>query len=269
MGRTVIRPGHVDEARSRPDSTTRPREGALGGPKWRRTTKANPDRAGARNDCRRRNRVGRARARPQHHHADRGRARAGAERCADGRVRLEPLRRSQAALTDRVDSREPRSRGNRAHLLDPDAFIDDSEFPVWDSVRSEVAKAIALTLDAAVLYGTGAPSSYPTGARRPRRCGANGADALEAIDKCGEPIEATGLTRTASPPARASGRRCAPRIASPRAAVARRRAERLRDAGHADGGVGSSKGDALVGDWSKLLVGIREDIRFESERRRR
>jgi HK97 family phage major capsid protein len=45
----------------------------------------------------------------------------------------------------------------------PQAFIDDSEFPVWESVRSEVAKAIALTLDAAVLYGSGAPASYPTG----------------------------------------------------------------------------------------------------------
>lgn len=40
-------------------------------------------------------------------------------------------------------------------LYIPDAYLDDAGFPVWDSVRGEVAKAIALTLDAAVLYGSG------------------------------------------------------------------------------------------------------------------
>lgn len=48
-------------------------------------------------------------------------------------------------------------------LYIPDAYINDAGFPVWESVRTEVAKAIGKTLDAAVLYGTGAPASYPTG----------------------------------------------------------------------------------------------------------
>jgi HK97 family phage major capsid protein len=50
-----------------------------------------------------------------------------------------------------------------ATLAIPDAFIDDAGFPVWASVRSELAKAIAKVLDQAVLFGTSAPPEFPAG----------------------------------------------------------------------------------------------------------
>ena len=50
-----------------------------------------------------------------------------------------------------------------ATLAIPDAFIDDSGFPVWESVRSELAKAVAKVLDQAVLFGTSAPPRFPAG----------------------------------------------------------------------------------------------------------
>ena len=61
-------------------------------------------------------------------------------------------------------------------------------------MRTEVAKAIGKTLDAAVLYGTGAPASYPPGGIAALAGAAqSGTDALEAIDKAAGAIEATGL----------------------------------------------------------------------------
>ena len=46
-------------------------------------------------------------------------------------------------------------------LYIPDAYLDDAGFPVWESLRTEVAKAIGKTLDAAVLYGTGGSGVVP------------------------------------------------------------------------------------------------------------
>ncbi len=75
----------------------------------------------------------------------------------------------------------------------PDAFLDDAGFPVWESVRAAVGGAIALALDQAVLYGTGAPASYPTGGLHAIAGTAlSGTDALEAIDKAAAKIESSG-----------------------------------------------------------------------------
>jgi hypothetical protein len=58
-------------------------------------------------------------------------------------------------------------------------------------VRTEVAKAIGKTLDAAVLYGVGAPASYPAG-RLAALAGAaqSGTSAEGAIDKARSALEA-------------------------------------------------------------------------------
>jgi HK97 family phage major capsid protein len=76
----------------------------------------------------------------------------------------------------------------------PDAFLDDAGYPVWESVRSAVGQAIANALDAAVLYGTSAPASYPAGGIAALAGAAqSGTDALDAIDKAAEVIETSGL----------------------------------------------------------------------------
>jgi hypothetical protein len=147
----------------------------------------------------------------------------------------------------------------------PTAFVDDSEFPVWDSVKTETAAAIARAIDSAVLYGTGAPASYPAGGIAALAGAAEtAADALTAIDESASIIEASGLTPT--------GIAAGSRIGSALRAA-------YRDAMALPGEVPAptvyglpvirtaswddSHGDALVGDWSKLVVGIREDIRFD------
>jgi hypothetical protein len=150
-------------------------------------------------------------------------------------------------------------------LYIPDAYLDDAGFPVWDSVRGEVAKAIGLTLDAAVLYGTNAPASYPAGGIAAiAGTATTGTDALDAIDKAATVIEDTGAIPDgiAAGSAIGSALRGAYREVgalpseSPTPNVYGMPVERTPawDPTH---------GDALVGDWTKLLVGIRQDISFD------
>jgi HK97 family phage major capsid protein len=155
-----------------------------------------------------------------------------------------------------------------ATLAIPDQYIDDAGYPVWESVRSELAKAIATKLDLAVIFGTDAPPEFPAGGLA-ALAGApeTGTTAEEAIDAALAAVEAEGV--------QPSG------IASGLAILSAMRQSQLAS------GVGpvtqgqtmqlfglpvevtpawpaaSPAGDAVVGDWEKLLVGIREDVMFD------
>jgi len=44
----------------------------------------------------------------------------------------------------------------------PQNVVDDSDFDIWAEARPKVAEAIDRALDAAIFFGDGAPSSFPT-----------------------------------------------------------------------------------------------------------
>jgi HK97 family phage major capsid protein len=149
----------------------------------------------------------------------------------------------------------------------PDSFIDDSGIPVWEMIQGEFASAIAVALDQAVLFGVNAPVSYPVGgvAAKAQPPVSVVGDPAAALDGAMSAVEATGLTPTGiagSPLVRGAIRS----IASHQLLVP------VSDpATYAYFGLplvttpvwDSTKGDAIVGDWSKLLVGIREDITID------
>jgi HK97 family phage major capsid protein len=154
-----------------------------------------------------------------------------------------------------------------ATLAIPDAFIDDAGFPVWTSVRSELAKSIAKVLDQAVLFGTNAPAEFPAGGIAGLAGAAQtGATAGEAIDAALGVVEAQGVR----PSGIASGLSILSAI---------RKAQIAAGLGpvtvETPGGLfglpvettaywDATKGDALVGDFaSQLVIGIREDISYE------
>jgi hypothetical protein len=149
-------------------------------------------------------------------------------------------------------------------LYIPDAYLDDAGFPVWDSVRGEVAKAIGRTLDAAVLYGTNAPASYPVGGIAALAgVASTGADALAAIDAAATVVEDTGLI----PNGIAAGSAIGSALRSAYREVGALPSETPTPnvygmPVHRTPAWDATHGDALVGDWTKLLVGIREDITF-------
>jgi HK97 family phage major capsid protein len=148
----------------------------------------------------------------------------------------------------------------------PNHFIDDAGYPVWEQVRPLIATAFAEALDMAVLFGTGAPAAFPAGGIAALAGAAQQdlAGAPQAIDKAAGVLEAQGITPSGI-------------VASATIGTALRAAYRAAGAlpGEAPAQVlygwqvsqiadwDATKGDALVGDFNYLLVGLVEDIRFE------
>jgi HK97 family phage major capsid protein len=150
-------------------------------------------------------------------------------------------------------------------LAIPNAFISDAGYPIWEQVRPIVANALAEALDVAVLFGTGAPAGFPVGGIKGLAGVAQtGPDALAAIDAAAAAIEAAGATPDGI-------------AASSRIGTALRAA--YREVGALPGEAPAptiygwpvvpvldwddTAGDALIGDWDYLLVGVREDITFD------
>jgi hypothetical protein len=151
-------------------------------------------------------------------------------------------------------------------LAIPSAWIDDSGFRVWEQVRSRLAAAFARRIDETLLFGVApVPSSFPAGGIVAMAGTAvTGADALEALDKGLAAVEGEGLV----PNGIASG-----------ASIGTALRQELRSIGSLPSQAPSAsvygvpvaiaaywdatKGDAIVGDWTKLVIGIREDITFD------
>jgi hypothetical protein len=152
-------------------------------------------------------------------------------------------------------------------LAIPQAFLDDAGYPVWEQVRGRIASAFARRIDETVIFAVGpVPSSFPpTGVVGVAGTKLSGATALEAIDKGLAAVEAQGLVPNgiASGPAIGSALRkeylaiAVPPDTSPTQTLY---GLPVAVAAYWD----ATKGDAIVGDWSKLVIGVREDIRFET-----
>ena len=150
-------------------------------------------------------------------------------------------------------------------LAIPDAYVDDAGFPVWEQVRPQVASSLAEALDAAVFFGSGAPAGFPAGGLAGLAGAAqSGADAPAAIDKAAATLEAGGVTPNGIVSGSAIG--TALRAAYREAGALPGEAPAQVLYGWPVGQMSDwdpTKGDALVGDFNYLLVGLVEDISFE------
>jgi hypothetical protein len=149
----------------------------------------------------------------------------------------------------------------------PNAFIDDAGFPVWESVRPEVAEAIWRVFDAAALYGTGAPATFPSGGLvGMATAAAAGADGGEAVSNAFDVVEGQGLEVNGilgGPSLNSVFRNAALAYGAPQdlAATPERSLWGVRYATTPTWD--SAAGFALVGDWTYVVVGVREDMRFD------
>ena len=164
----------------------------------------------------------------------------------------------------------------------PDAVIDDSSLPIWETLRPYLAEAIGKKVDAAAIYGTDKPASWPlalvpgaiaAGVITPGNLAATPA---EQRKDAGQLVADLGLKMARSAGANLSGL-----IAQ---AGAGWELDRIRDADRRpiyDGVAGALRGVPfdelkngawsdvgtgdtavpLIGvDWSQVYVGIRQDI---------
>lgn len=159
----------------------------------------------------------------------------------------------------------------------PNAFLDDSGFPVWEETRPSVVEAMGTALDAAVLFGVNKPSTFPGPIYQTAHLSGNttlsglGVDLAQSIafaardlrreegyrttafaNQPGFQWELVGLRSTDGHPIyqqNLSGPISTGLYGFP-----------LMEAGN--GAWDSDEAVLILGDWSKSIVGVREDITF-------
>lgn len=158
----------------------------------------------------------------------------------------------------------------------PDAYIDDTNVPLWAELKPRMVEAIAKKIDGACLFGTSKPSTWspaliPAAIAAGNTVTANSADIALSVAELAEKVTLDGFSNI-------NGWLSRPGF--------QWRLQRLRASGSgepifntdlsggkpqnslygypmaevANGSWDSSVADVLVGDWSKAIIGTRQDI---------
>lgn len=159
----------------------------------------------------------------------------------------------------------------------PDAYIDDANIPIWDEVRPRLVEALAKKIDAACLFGVNKPSTWSpaivtAAVAAGNTVAANNADIPLSVAELAEKVSLDGFTNI-------NGWLSRPGFAW--------RLLRVRSSGSGEpiyspdlqnsrggnlygypmtevrnGAWDPTVADLLVGDWSKAIIGMRQDITF-------
>lgn len=160
----------------------------------------------------------------------------------------------------------------------PEAVLDDASFDVWGTIQPRLAEAIGRTLDAAIFFGTNKPSSWPRGvvdacvdASNIYARGTNAAAAgglAEDLNQLMGKVEADGfdvngwVSKTTFKALLRSARDTT--------------GQKLLDVSNStiEGSPlhyimpglwpsGSSAAEVVTGDWSNMILGLRQDITYK------
>jgi len=158
----------------------------------------------------------------------------------------------------------------------PEAYLDDAQVPVWDEVRPRLVEAFAKKIDAACLFGTDKPNTWGT-AIVPGAVGANHVVPVGTNDDLAADVSAAaGLVAEdgfavngfVSAPGfrwKLIGLRTAgdgaPIYAPPAGAQPGTLYGFELNESRA-GGFDVAEAELIAGDWTKSIVGLRQDITF-------
>jgi len=161
----------------------------------------------------------------------------------------------------------------------PEAVFDDTEFGVWEEVRPRIAEALGKIVDAAVFFGTSAPSGFDdslfegaTSAGQVYFEGGSGVDLAEDINQTWGMVEAVGAdvnTQYASRAIRMRLRGLRDDNGVPIYLESLRgdRADRSlmgEDITFVTNGAwDSDSATMIVGDRSAAIIGIRQDVTYK------
>jgi HK97 family phage major capsid protein len=160
----------------------------------------------------------------------------------------------------------------------PDSLVDDENIPLWAEIRPRVASAFAKKIDEAVLYGTDRPAVWTTDAIVPGAIAAgntvtahapNTGDTAQDIAKLGlllaeQGYDLNGFVTGPGYQYRLYQERDAngqpiygPAQGTNPATVFGNRFEQVKS-----GVWDPTQADLLTGDWSRSIIGLRQDITF-------
>ena len=146
----------------------------------------------------------------------------------------------------------------------PTAWIMDAGFDVEGQVEQTLSTAVAKVIDEAILFGTGAPATFPVGGVVAAAGAAHtGADALAALDASFGALEADGVDPNGIAASSLIGSALRQAYQAAAALPGEAPAQTIWGVPVSKGAFwDSTKGDAIVGGWQYLAIGIREDITF-------
>jgi HK97 family phage major capsid protein len=170
-----------------------------------------------------------------------------------------------------------------ATIAVPQSLIDDSGIPLWDSVKTAIVDAVTFSIDSAILFGDNAPPSFLTDGivgeaiadgrtvHAPAAAGAQ-PDLAEAVNLAMGDVENDGLQPTGHAAdvglkSKLRGLRDAnglPIFVPNLGAGSYDTLYALPIAWSASGAFDITVADLITGDWTKLIVGVRQDIRVET-----
>jgi HK97 family phage major capsid protein len=159
----------------------------------------------------------------------------------------------------------------------PEAYLDDAQMPIWDQVRPRLVEAIGSKIDGAGLFGTDKPSTWPTAIYQSAVAAGNvvvsgaGADfAVDVASAAGKVSEdgfaVNGFVSRPGLTWKLNGIRSAQGVpiyqpnlqGTPGGTLYGYPMSEL-----ANGAWVSSEAEVIMGDWSKAIIGLRQDISFK------
>jgi HK97 family phage major capsid protein len=166
----------------------------------------------------------------------------------------------------------------------PQSLIDDSGVPIWAAVQQAIVDAVTYSIDSAILFGENAPPSFPADgvagqaltngrvAHSPDAAADPAVDLAEAINLAMADVENDGLMPTGHAAdvtlkSKMRGLRTTtgePLFVPNISAGMYDTIWNLPVAWSASGAFDISIADLITGDWTKLIVGVRQDIRVET-----
>jgi HK97 family phage major capsid protein len=170
-----------------------------------------------------------------------------------------------------------------ATIAVPQSLIDDSGIPLWNSVKAAIVDAVTFSIDSAILFGDNAPPSFLVDGvvgeavrdgRVPHSPVAppGQPDLAEAVNQAMGDVENDGLQPTGhaadvSIKSKLRGLRDAnglPIFVPNLGAGSYDTLYALPIAWSGSGAFDTTAVDLITGDWTKLIVGVRQDIRVET-----
>lgn len=159
----------------------------------------------------------------------------------------------------------------------PEAYLDDSAIPVWDEVRPRLVEAIGAKIDAAGLFGVDKPTTWGTAVVPGAVSAGNtvadgtGTDTAQDVAKLGELLAQDGYAANGFI-ARPGFKWKLVGMRSQEGAPIYQPDLQGRPGGSLygyplsevnNGSFDATEAELVTGDWSKVLLGLRQDITFK------
>ena len=159
----------------------------------------------------------------------------------------------------------------------PEAYLDDSQVPIWDVVRPHIVEALGAKIDSAALFGADKPSSWPTAIYPSAVAAVNtvragtGVDFGQDVAALGELIAKDGFAVNgfASRPGlkwKLTGLRSTDGIPIYQPDLQSGGGGNLYGypvSEVVNGSWDADEAELIAGDWSKAIIGMRQDITWK------